>query len=91
MQDGLKETRMIVEGKEEKITVNMEVNTIIGLTAHAGRNEILSFFNNMRPRPKRIIVDHGEVSKSLDLASALYKLNRVETNVPRDLETLRLK
>jgi len=91
VQDGLKETRMIVEGKEEKITVNMEVNTIIGLTAHAGRNEILSFFNNMRPRPKRIIVDHGEVSKSLDLASALYKLNRVETNVPRDLETLRLK
>jgi len=91
VQDGLKETRMIVEGKEEKVTVNMEVNTIIGLTAHAGRNEILSFFNNMRPRPKRIIVDHGEVSKSLDLASALYKLNRVETNVPRDLETLRLK
>ncbi len=91
VQDGLKETRMIVEGKEERITVNMEVNTIIGLTAHAGRNEILSFFNNMRPRPKRIIVNHGEVSKSLDLASALYKLNRVETNVPRDLETLRLK
>ena len=68
-----------------------EFNTIDGLTAHAGRNELLSFFNNMRPKPKRIIINHGEVTKSLDLASALYKLNRVETNVPRTLETLRLR
>lgn len=91
VQDGIKETRMMVDGKEEIVKVNLEVDTINGLTAHAGRNEILSFFNNMRPKPKRIIIDHGEMSKSLDLASSLYKLNRVETNVPRTLETLRLK
>ena len=91
IQDGIKETRMIVDGKEEKVVINLEVNTITGFTAHAGRNELLAFFNNMRPKPKRIIINHGEVSKSLDLASALYKLNRVETNVPRALETLRLR
>lgn len=91
VQDGIKETRMNVEGKEEIIHVNLEVHTVLGLTAHSGRNELISFFNNMRPKPKRIIVNHGEVSKSLDLASSLYKLNRVETNVPRELETLRLK
>ncbi len=91
VQDGIKETRMIVDGKEEVIKVEIEVYTITGFSAHAGRNELLSFFNNMRPKSKRIIINHGEVSKSLDLASALYKLNRVETNVPRTLETLRLR
>ena len=91
IQEGIKETRMVVNGKEERVEINLEINTIAGFTAHAGRNEILSFFNNMRPRPKRIIVNHGEISKSLDLASALYKLNRIETNVPRILETLRLR
>ena len=91
VQEGIKETKMIVNGKEERVVINLEVNTIIGFTAHAGRNELLAFFNNMRPKPKRIIINHGEVSKSLDLASALYKLNRVETNVPRTLETLRLR
>ncbi len=91
VQDGIKETRMIVEGKEEIVKVEMAVETITGFSAHAGRNELLSFFNNMRPKSKRIIINHGEVSKSLDLASALYKLNRVETNVPRTLETLRLR
>ena len=91
VQEGIKETKMVVEGKEESVKVELQVYTINGLTAHSGRNEILSFFNNMRPRPKRVIVNHGEASKCLDLASAIYKLNRVETNVPRNLETLRLR
>jgi len=91
VQEGIKETRMIVEGREESVKINFQVETIDGLTAHAGRNEIISFFNNMHPKPKRIIINHGESSKCLDLASALYKLQRVETNVPRTLETLRLR
>jgi uncharacterized protein len=91
VQDGVKETKMYVEGKEEVIKIEMEVETITGFSAHAGRNELLSFFNDMRPKSKRIIINHGEVSKSLDLASALYKLNRIETNVPRTLDTVRLR
>ncbi len=91
VQDGIKQTKMVVEGKEEIVEINLEICTIPGFTAHAGRNELMSFFNNMRPKPKRIIVNHGEISKSLDLASALYKLNRIETNVPRPLETLSLR
>jgi hypothetical protein len=91
VQDGISTTRMMVDGREETVKIEMQVNTIAGFSAHSGRNEILSFFNNISPRPKRIIINHGEVSKSLDLASALYKLNHVETNVPRILETLRLR
>ena len=91
VQEGLKETKMIVDGHEEDVNINMEVVTIDGLSAHAGRNEIMAFFNNIRPKPKRIMINHGEVSRCLDLASALYKLNRVETNVPRVLETVRLR
>ena len=83
---------MVVNGKEELVEVKMEIhNTVRGLTAHAGRNEIIAFFKRINPKPKRIIINHGEVSKSLDLASSLYKLNHVETNVPRILETLKLR
>ena len=92
MQDGLKEVKMNVDGKEEFVKINMEVhNTVRGLTAHSGRNELMSFFSRISPKPKRIIINHGEVSKSLDLASSLYKIHRIETNVPRILETLKLK
>jgi KH/beta-lactamase-domain protein len=91
IQEGLSETRMTVDGKEETVKVNMEVHTVTGFTAHSGRNQLLAFVNNVKPKPKRVIINHGEVSKSLDLASTVYKLNRIETNVPRNLETLRLK
>ena len=91
VQDGMSETRMQVDGKEETVKIEFEVETITGFSAHAGRNELLSFFNNLTPKTKKIIINHGEVSKSLDLASALYKLNHVETIVPRTLETIRLR
>jgi len=91
VQDGMKETKMVVDGKEEKLEIKMEVNTAKGMTSHAGRNELMSFFKRISPKPKRIMIVHGEVSKSLDLASSIYKLNRIETNVPRILETLKLK
>jgi KH/beta-lactamase-domain protein len=91
LQDGAEKVLVEDENGKREVDVKMKVVLFNGLSPHAGRNEILSFFNNMRPKAKRIIVNHGEVSKCLDLASALYKLNRVETNVPRNLETLRLK
>jgi len=91
VQDGAREIRMQVDGKEEVIKINFEIQTLKDFSAHSGRNELISFFNNIQPKPKRIILNHGEVSKSLDLSSALHKLNRVETNVPRNLETLRLR
>jgi uncharacterized protein len=91
LQDGERKVRMEYEGRMIDVAVNMRVELVNGLSPHSGRNELISYFNNMRPKPKRIIVNHGEVSKSLDLASALYKLNRVETSVPRNLETIRLR
>jgi len=91
IQEGSKQIQMNVEGKDEFIEVNLGVITIDGLTAHAGRNELLEFANRTQPRANRIIINHGEQSKCLDLASSIYKLHHIETNVPRNLETIRLR
>ncbi len=92
VQEGLSEVRFTnFEGKEETSKVQLEVFTIDGMTGHAGRNEILGFVNSITPMPKRIIINHGEQSRSLDLASSIYKMHKVETVVPRNLEVLRLR
>lgn len=90
VQDGLKEVKLSGSEGEEQIKIALEIVTIAGLTGHAGRSELLSFINLLSPMPRRIIVQHGELSKTIDLASTLYKLHRIETNAPRNLETLRL-
>ncbi|MBI2448810.1 beta-CASP ribonuclease aCPSF1 [Candidatus Pacearchaeota archaeon] len=91
IQDGIKEFKMDVEGKEELVKVNMEVHTVKGLSAHSGRNQLMAFVNNSVPRPKKILVNHGEASKCLDLASSLYKIHGIETSAPRNLDTVRIK
>mgnify|MGYP001568343628 FL=1 len=87
IQDGTKEVFV----DQSKVSVKMQVETLKGFSAHSGRNELLQYVSRMNPKPKKIIINHGEVSKCIDLASSLYKMQRVETVVPRNLETIRLK
>ncbi len=89
VQEGAK--NVYLNGDGGKVEVKLEVQTLYGLSAHSGRNELLQYISRMVPKPKKIIVNHGEVSKCLDLASTLYKQHRIETSVPRNLETIRLK
>ncbi len=91
IQDGLKEASFNVNGKEERATIKLEVKTIEGFSAHSSRNELMSFIGSVNPKPRRVIINHGEQSKSLDLASSIYKSQRIETLVPKNLETVRLR
>lgn len=92
VKEGLKEVTLTGdEGKQETFSVNLEVVPIDGLSGHSSRTQLLSFINNIQPQPKKIIINHGEQSRCLDLASSLYKMYHVETVVPKNLETVRLK
>jgi hypothetical protein len=97
VQEGLREVRFgqsnnaMGTGKEEVAQVLMEVKTIEGFSAHSNRSQLLAFVSNINPMPKKIIINHGEVSRALDLASSLYKMQKVETVVPKNLETIRLR
>jgi hypothetical protein len=73
------------------IEMKMEVQTIEGLSGHSDRNQLISYVHKLSCRPNRVIVGHGENNKSLELARTIHRMFRVETNVPRNLETLRLK
>ncbi len=91
VQEGEKDIFLSQENTGQKITVKLQVETLSGLSAHSGRNELMQYVSRLTPKAKKIIINHGESSKCLDLASSLYRLNKVETNVPKNLETIRLK
>lgn len=79
------------EGKShEMVSVKMEVHKL-EISAHSDRRQLMSFVHKADPKPKKVIVNHGENSRCLDLASSIHKQNRIETNAPRNLETIRLK
>ncbi|MCS7134542.1 MAG: hypothetical protein NZ889_01640, partial [Candidatus Pacearchaeota archaeon] len=60
-------------------------------SGHASRKELINFINSVTPTPKRIIINHGEPSRALDLASTVHKMYKIETMVPRNLDAIRIK
>tara|TARA_Y100000310_G_C20670549_1_gene810037 strand:+ start:799 stop:2706 length:1908 start_codon:yes stop_codon:yes gene_type:complete len=91
LQDGEKEFSFPVgNNKSEVIRLKAEVHTIKGFSGHSSRPQAMAFMRNLDPKPRRVITNHGESSKCLDLASSIHKAMRIETSVPRNLDALRL-
>ncbi|MBN1502723.1 beta-CASP ribonuclease aCPSF1 [Candidatus Woesearchaeota archaeon] len=76
--------------KHEILPIKMEVYKV-ELSDHSDRKELVNFVYRCQPRPKKIIVTHGENSRCLDLASTLHKMFKIETQAPRNLESIRIK
>ena len=91
IQSGVSEVTIPGEAKPKPIPINLSVHTVPGMTGHAGRGELMRYVRSLNPKPKRVIVNHGESSKCLDLASSIHKAERIETNAPKNLETTRIR
>ena len=90
VQRGEKEINYSNSGKNEMMFVKLEVHTIEGLSGHADRRELMNFLRRASPRPKRVILNHGESSRCLDMASSVHKQFKIETSAPKNLESIRL-
>jgi hypothetical protein len=69
----------------------MKIETVDGFSGHSDRNQLMSYVQNMQPKPERILVCHGEEAKCLDLAVSLHKRFGMETRAPPNLEVIRLR
>jgi uncharacterized protein len=77
------------EGKT--LELNLEVDTIKGMSGHSDFSELMAFIKAFKTRPRKILVDHCESSKCVEFAKEAHKYFRVETMAPKLLETIRLK
>jgi hypothetical protein len=92
LQDGEKEiSYRLGENRTETVQVKMGINTISGFSGHSSRAQLMNYIYKLEPKPKKVILIHGESSKCLDLASSIHKTNRIETVAPRNLDAIRLR
>lgn len=88
VQNGEKE---IVFDNNNIVPVKLSIHTLSGFSGHSSRKQLLNFVHRLDPKPKKIILVHGESSKCLDLASTIHKLERIETVAPKNLEVIRIR
>jgi len=91
IQKGEREFNMKSGSSQEVMQIKLEVHTVEGFSGHSSRIQLLNFINKCDPRPKTVLINHGENSRCLDMASSVHKNFRVETIAPRNLETVRVK
>ncbi len=90
IQRGEKEILFKEGQKQEMCLIKLEVHKL-EITGHSDRRQLMNFVMKCSPRPKKVIVNHGENSRCLDLASSVHKMLRIETAAPRNLESVRIR
>ena len=86
-----------IKGGQREITIcNQRINTICqvevieGLGTHSDYNQLLAYANKLRPKLKRILVNHGERSKVQNLATSINRMFKIQTQFPLVGEGIKL-
>lgn len=76
-------------GKVKVIPLKCQTQKIDGFSGHSDFNQILSFVS--RVKPKRVLVNHGERTKSENIASTIYNKIGIRSSVPDNREIIKLR
>lgn len=93
--EGEREIAFQENGKLRVVKVRMKVARVEGFTGHATQSELLLFLRHLTPKPRNIILNHGEPTALLTFARNIknrwQKLgfeNPPEVIVPENLESI---
>ncbi|MFH1545228.1 MAG: beta-CASP ribonuclease aCPSF1 [archaeon] len=92
IQNGLK--TIVVNagnGKSKAVNINMRVETVEGFSGHSDRNQLVNYVRTLNPKPKRILVNHGEKNNTIEFARYTAAKFRVNSNSIRNLDSVRLR
>ena len=89
--DGVKQVSMIgKEGKIEIVNINCGIERLDGFSGHSDYNQLISFVHKLRPKLRRVLVNHGERRKSENLSMSIRRMFRIPTHYPQIQEAIRL-
>jgi predicted metal-dependent RNase len=78
------------EGKIEVININCATEKLDGFSGHSDYNQLMSFVHKLRPKLRRVIVNHGERRKSENLSMSIHRMFRIMTSCPHVQEAIKL-
>jgi KH/beta-lactamase-domain protein len=86
IKDGAREVTLLnSEGKLEALKINLEVHSVEGFSGHSDRTELLNFLSRMRPKPKTIVLNHGE-PESIDSLASTIRRSKQRLGLPNEVE-----
>ena len=91
VMDGARQVTIIGrDGKVEVVTINCGTEKLEGFSGHSDYNQLMSYVQRLRPKLRRVLVNHGERRKSQNLSSSINRMYRVTTHYPQVQEAIKL-
>ena len=78
------------EVQGQTLDIQCQVKRIDGLGSHSDYNQLMAYVFRLRPKLRRILVNHGERQKAQNLASMINKQFRIQTQHPLVQEAIKL-
>jgi len=89
--DGVKQVPLLgKEGKIEIVNINCSMERLDGFSGHSDYNQLMSFVHKLRPKLRRVLVNHGERRKSENLAASIRRMYRLTAHYPQIQEAIKL-
>ncbi|MDZ4256259.1 MAG: MBL fold metallo-hydrolase RNA specificity domain-containing protein, partial [archaeon] len=79
------------KGKTKELQIRMRVESLDGYSGHSDRRQLENYIRNLNPKPKRIIVDHGNKIKTVAFAKFISQKYGISSTAIRNLDTIRLR
>ena len=89
--DGSRQVSLLGKaGKVEIVSINCNVEKLDGFSGHSDYNQLMSFVQRLRPKLRRVLVNHGERKKSENLAMNIRRMYRIPSHYPQIQEAIKL-
>jgi KH/beta-lactamase-domain protein len=89
--DGARQVSLLgKEGKIEVVNINCGIERLDGFSGHSDYNQLISFVHKLRPKLRRVLVNHGERRKSENLSMSIRRMFRIPTHYPQIQEAIKL-
>jgi len=86
--------RRLVEGEKavsihgEKVAVKAKVHTLGGFSAHAGKSDLLHWFDGLASSKPKVVLTHGEDGPRAGLAKLIWQAHRLKPTLPQMQEVI---
>jgi predicted metal-dependent RNase len=88
--------KQIIDGKrifsneKGQIEIKCRVESIYSLNSHSDFNQLNAYISRLKPKLKKIIVNHGERAKVQNFSSYSSKVHNISTQYMQNQEAMRL-
>jgi KH/beta-lactamase-domain protein len=72
------------------IEINCQIEKVEGFNTHSDYNQSIAYLNRLRPKLRRILVNHGERNRIQNLATSINKIFKIQTQHPQVQEAIKL-